>query len=154
MPRSTEWPPSVPAGAGCPWCCAAPGLVCPFPLTAVHTDVSAADATCRHWCAESLAWLYFPHCPGFWLFGIFSSQGCLCKWICHYYKSAVFKRCCPKPKQHQCNLLNLPWSGDVGGVRTAITDSVVAGYGFSGRKTVRNSCLLVMWQSLVFPWSS
>lgn len=94
-------------------------LACPFPLPAVHTDVLAADATCRHCCSDSLAWLYFPHCPELWLFGFFSSQGCWYKWICYYYKSAVFKRYCPKPKQHQCNLLNLPWSTDVGGVRTA-----------------------------------
>lgn len=52
-------------------------------------------------------------------FGVFSSQGCLYKWICYYYKSAVFKRYYPKHKQHQCNLLNLPWSIDVGGVKTA-----------------------------------
>lgn len=119
--RSIKWPSKCPSWflASFPWCCAAPGLVCPFPLTAVHTDVFAADATCRHWCSESLAWLYFPHCPGFWLVGVCSSQGCLYKWICYYYKSAVFKRYYPKPKQHQCNLLNLPWSIDVGGVRTA-----------------------------------
>lgn len=89
-------PASVPAG---PWlslelCSSWAGMS--IPLTAVHTDVFAADATGSHCCSDSLAWLYFPHCPGFWLVGVFSSQGCLYKWVCYYYQSAVFKRYYPQ----------------------------------------------------------
>lgn len=74
-------PASVPAG-----CWLSLGLCSSWagvsiPLTAVHTDVFAADATCSHCCSDSLAWLYFPHCPGFWLVGVFSSQGCLYEWV-------------------------------------------------------------------------
>lgn len=120
MSRSTEWPSKYPS-----WFLAIPGAVqlpgWRVPSLSLQCTLTSLLLMQLGGTGVQRAWLGCPSltAQGFGWLGFFPLRAVCINGFVTITKVLFLKDYYPKPKQHQCNLLDLPWSIDVSGVRTA-----------------------------------